>query len=196
MAAPKGSEWSDGRIAMLRRLWADHGLSAAAIGRMLGISKNAVVGKAHRLELPSRPSPINRRPAAPQPPRIPRAPRVTLPPLAATAPLDATGATEPAAAPLPVPEAAPLRRRSRAPLPTPISVGAAPSGRPAPAAPIRRTPCCWPMGEPGTPAFRFCDEASDGRTPYCEAHAAQAYAPRVERDRFDRRLLKRIPAHG
>jgi GcrA cell cycle regulator len=35
--------------------------------------------------------------------------------------------------------------------------------------------CCWPLGEPGTPSFRFCDaEASPGK-PYCGDHAAVAY---------------------
>jgi GcrA cell cycle regulator len=78
-------EWTDETIAKLRTLWAE-GLSTAEIGRRLNISKNAVVGKAHRLNLPSRPSPIRRaegdatpRPAAPK-----RAQGPTLPPLAAS----------------------------------------------------------------------------------------------------------------
>jgi GcrA cell cycle regulator len=50
-------EWNEESIAKLRALWAE-GLSTAAIGRRMGVSKNAVVGKAHRLNLPSRPSPI------------------------------------------------------------------------------------------------------------------------------------------
>jgi GcrA cell cycle regulator len=77
-------EWTDEVIAKLRSLWAD-GHSTAEIGRRLNISKNAVVGKAHRLNLPPRPSPIRRtgdgappRPAAPR-----RAQGPTLPPLAA-----------------------------------------------------------------------------------------------------------------
>ena len=51
--------WTDDRIDQLRKLW-DQGLSASAIGRQLGVSKNAVVGKAHRLKLPARPSPIRK----------------------------------------------------------------------------------------------------------------------------------------
>lgn len=56
---PNGVEspWDDDNIATLRRLWAE-GLSAAEIGRRIGVSKNAVVGKAHRLRLPARPSPL------------------------------------------------------------------------------------------------------------------------------------------
>ena len=52
-------EWTEEAIAKLRTLWAE-GLSTAEIGRRLNISKNAVVGKAHRLNLPPRPSPIRR----------------------------------------------------------------------------------------------------------------------------------------
>ncbi len=50
-------EWAEDTIVRLRSLW-DEGLSTAEIGRRLGITKNAVVGKAHRLDLPARPSPI------------------------------------------------------------------------------------------------------------------------------------------
>jgi len=42
-------EWAEETILRLRALW-DEGLSTAEIGRRLGVSKNAVVGKAHRLE--------------------------------------------------------------------------------------------------------------------------------------------------
>jgi len=48
-------EWAEETIVRLRTLW-DEGLSTAEIGRRLGVSKNAVVGKAHRLDLPARPS--------------------------------------------------------------------------------------------------------------------------------------------
>lgn len=57
--------WTQERVAKLERLWQE-GLTTAEIGRALGISKNAVVGKAHRLRLPSRQSPI-RREAKPAP---------------------------------------------------------------------------------------------------------------------------------
>ncbi|KXV46911.1 GcrA cell cycle regulator [Gluconobacter albidus] len=56
-------EWTDETIARLRDLWSQ-GLSTAEIGRQLSITKNAVVGKAHRLGLPPRPSPIRNRKAA------------------------------------------------------------------------------------------------------------------------------------
>lgn len=51
--------WTDEQIIRLRELW-DEGKSTGEIGKILGVSKNAVVGKAHRLVLPARPSPIKR----------------------------------------------------------------------------------------------------------------------------------------
>jgi GcrA cell cycle regulator len=60
--------WTTERVAKLERLWQE-GLTTAEIGRLLGISKNAVVGKAHRLRLPSRQSPIRREAKAAPVPR-------------------------------------------------------------------------------------------------------------------------------
>jgi len=57
------NDWSDADINMLRGLW-DDGHSTAEIGRRMGRSKNGIVGKAHRLDLPPRPSPIYRNPNA------------------------------------------------------------------------------------------------------------------------------------
>jgi GcrA cell cycle regulator len=78
-------EWTEEAIAKLRTLWAE-GHSTAEIGRRLNISKNAVVGKAHRLNLPPRPSPIRRHEgeSAPRPSAPKRAQGPTLPPLSAS----------------------------------------------------------------------------------------------------------------
>ena len=51
--------WDDNNVSKLRELW-DQGLPTAQIGKLLGFTKNAVVGKAHRIGLESRPSPIRR----------------------------------------------------------------------------------------------------------------------------------------
>ena len=51
--------WTDERIEKLKELWAQ-GLSISQIGEALGVSRNAIAGKAHRMGLPKRPSPISR----------------------------------------------------------------------------------------------------------------------------------------
>ena len=56
--------WNDDNVARLRELW-DQGLPTAQIGKLLGFTKNAVVGKAHRIGLERRPSPIRRSAAKP-----------------------------------------------------------------------------------------------------------------------------------
>ena len=175
-------EWADDTIIRLRELWSE-GYSTAEIGRRLGVSKNAVVGKAHRLELTPRPSPIRREgDSLPSRRSILRREGPTLPPLpcttALTPPLPALPSL-PVAAPAPAPVAPPV---SVAPAPQP-----APPPRPIPAPPrLQAVPppprsygriatCCWPIGEPGTRSFHFCDDPSEPGKPYCEAHAKLAY---------------------
>jgi GcrA cell cycle regulator len=72
-----GRAWPPERDAALVELWADCSLSAAEIGRRLGVSKNSVVGRSHRLHLKARPSPIIRSGDSPKP-RQPRPARSTL----------------------------------------------------------------------------------------------------------------------
>jgi GcrA cell cycle regulator len=146
-------EWNEETIAKLRDFWAE-GLSTAEIGRRMGVSKNAVVGKAHRLNLPSRPSPIRRDAERSPRRRLPR--RVngpTLPVLSASL--------------SPMPPEPPARTVER---PAPVLRAVC---LPRPGA--RVTPCCWPIGEPGTKSFRFCDVDAIAGKPYCDEHAALAY---------------------
>jgi GcrA cell cycle regulator len=172
--------WDEETIRTLKELWGQ-GHSTAEIGRRLGVSKNAIVGKAHRLELDGRPSPIRRDVPKPEPDRAmlfarPEGP--TLPPLAsAFAHVFAGSATniQPLRSLLlPVaPARATPRPASAVPPPAPAPRAVMPSAsfqqrRSAPA-------CCWPIGEPGTKAFRFCDETSLAGKPYCDEHARLAY---------------------
>lgn len=50
-------DWTPERVSSLMALWGE-GVSTSEIGRRLGVTKNAVVGKVHRLGLPKRNSPI------------------------------------------------------------------------------------------------------------------------------------------
>ncbi len=149
-------DWTDDVISRLKALWAE-GHSTAEIGRRMGVSKNAVVGKAHRLSLEARPSPI-RRSAPGEPPKRPAARRVTGP----TLPTMAAPTPEPQHRPLPPPVLA-----APAPAPALRAVGRSGGGR--------LVACCWPIGEPGTRTFRFCDGESLPGKPYCGTHAALAY---------------------
>jgi len=101
-------EWTEERIEALRSLWMQ-GLTASQIAERLGgVSRNAVIGKAHRLGLSARPSPIKREPGAkpvpmPRPARatppqhhaepapLPAAPTPQQPPISAKAPGAAAG---------------------------------------------------------------------------------------------------------
>lgn len=149
-------DWNTITIRQLSDGW-EQGLSVAELSRRLKCSKNAVVGKVHRLKLDARPSPI-RRPGLNQPPPIRKAPAVTLPKMV----------SEVVAYILePEPDHPPaLLLPPIAPPPTVFSRG-----------PVRT--CCWPIGEPGTKAFRFCDEPPLSFRPYCGEHAKLAYIRRV-----------------
>jgi GcrA cell cycle regulator len=164
-------EWTDDTIGELRRLWSE-GHSTAEIGRRMGISKNAVVGKAHRLDLPARPSPIHTG-SAPRPPRAPH--RQPVPRLADTVPLSCLGDANIQA---PVERIAPTVGPVRHKAITPRRIGS--------------HPCCWPIGEPGTPAFRFCDDPAPVDVPYCDEHARLAYKPRRRHDATDEMLLAQL----
>jgi GcrA cell cycle regulator len=176
--------WNDATIQALRDLWTA-GYSTSEIGRRLGFSKNAIVGKAHRLDLDGRPSPIRRD----SPPRaIPTAPRAigqTLPPLPSDTqtvgivPMAESGYRIAAIAQAMrvdvrsvqavIPRPAPLLPVMQKPLPVSLVPLRAPT-------PVRSGATCqWPIGEPGTKAFRFCDDASMAGKPYCCEHAKLAY---------------------
>lgn len=187
--------WNDETIRQLRALWAE-GHSTAEIGRRLGVSKNAIVGKAHRLELDARPSPIRRESAKPESERavpVQRPAGPTLPPLASASVPPPVVTLEPAMPRAVAPSAAVLAEAAApsmaTPATTPKSTAPAPvtAARPVvKAAPVRAMPqpvtfrrsaptCCWPIGEPGTKSFRFCDDLSLPGKPYCDEHAKQAY---------------------
>jgi GcrA cell cycle regulator len=120
--------WTDERIETLRKMW-DSGMTATQIAEELGgVSRNAVIGKAHRLGLASRPSPVKPNPpeakaAAPAPTATPAAPVPA--PKADPAPRPA--ASVPVAAPR---EPVPVAREEAA---------AAPAPRPAADAPVLRS---------------------------------------------------------
>ena len=160
-AGGSGMDWNDEIVGRLRRLW-DEGHSTAEIGRRLGVSKNAVIGKVHRLDLPGRLSPIRRGASSGPRPARPIVPKLTeIMPLKACA----TPPTEQRVAIQPRPTSARL-----------------PSPEPRSRLPVGTSPCCWPLGDSGTCGFRFCDDAAIVSKPYCEDHARTAYRKPRRRD--------------
>ena len=158
-------DWTEDLCARLRELWAGTD-STAEIGRKMGITKNAVVGKAKRLDLPSRPSPIIRT-GRPQP--APKAKRVqgrslALPPSLAAA-IAAEKATERemvaklSALVATVVEVVPEREALRVAF--------------KPPAPRQ---CCWPMwGDHQRPTHQFCEAVAVLGKSYCREHHRRAY---------------------
>lgn len=158
---PQDSPWTegpDGRIARLRELWAE-GHSTAEIGRRLCVGKNSVVSKAHRLDLPGRPSPIGTANGGDQPrpgrPRTKRAKGPTLDPLVSIA-------TPPPQEPLRV-----------APKPIIVAPKPKPVALPIPLA-GRIGQCCWAT-ETSPRRWKYCEDPTVPGRSYCLAHIEGLY---------------------
>jgi len=210
--------WTDERIDQLKRLWGQ-GMTASQIADELGgVSRNAVIGKAHRLGLEARPSPVKggETPVSGTP-SAPAAPAPAPAPEKASAP-----APRPAPAPAPAPAAAPPAPVAP-PQPTIRSIGPGGFQRQtpgeqtapiAPAPPRRLVPakpsaevadktslldlndkiCKWPLGHPGEPDFHFCGEPINPGFPYCLEHCSIAYQAQLPRR--DRRPPPPLPFGG
>jgi GcrA cell cycle regulator len=144
--------WTDERVEVLKKLWLE-GLSASQIAKQLGgVTRNAVIGKVHRLGLSGRATPSQpTRPAF----RTPRPPR----PAISTPRRSEPRHHEPAVrlAPRPV---AYVEEPGTA---TVLTLGA--------------HMCKWPIGDPATAEFTFCGRRATDEGPYCIEHARVAYQP-------------------
>ena len=148
--------WTDERVETLKKLWLD-GLSASQIAKQLGgVTRNAVIGKVHRLGLSGRATP-----SQPQRPifKAPRAPR----PAVAAAPA--------------------VRRHIEPSLPSAQPVAAYYPEEPGSATVLTLGAhmCKWPIGDPSSDSFTFCGRRSDREGPYCMDHARVAYQPQQKK---------------
>jgi len=181
--------WTEERIAALKSLW-EEGLSASQIAaRLGGVTRNAVIGKVHRLGLSGRPSPLRADPArpeaktaaaaAPMARRVVPQPTLTVVRAAAPAEIRSAGQIQ-ASTPAQAPEmiAAPVALAVAKP------VAVVPSGNRVSLLNITDRMCKWPLGHPGEPDFHFCGDRSLTGQPYCQTHASMAYqhaAPRRDK---------------
>jgi GcrA cell cycle regulator len=177
--------WTDERVELLKKMWGE-GQSASQIAKELGgVTRNAVIGKVHRLGLSNRATTTTAAPKA----EVKAKPAPKPEPKATPKPSPAVKAEEPADRPSNV---TPLRRQI------------VPAGQPLPPQPsaneispealarvseiekkakkltlleLTEKTCKWPVGDPATDDFWFCGLPSQSGKPYCEAHVGVAFQP-------------------
>jgi GcrA cell cycle regulator len=189
--------WTDERVETLKRMWSE-GQSASQIAKELGgVTRNAVIGKVHRLGLSNRVGGPGEEPEEPvAPPKAEAAPRPAVPEPEPVRP------AEPRA-----PDPRPAASVTALPVRKPIVV----AGQPLPPQPaaneispealasvrevekrakkltlmeLTERTCKWPIGDPATADFWFCGLPSLPGKPYCEAHVGVAFQPMsARRDR-------------
>ncbi len=160
--------WTEERVETLKKLWAEGHSASQIANRLGGVTRNAVIGKVHRLGLSGRATPS--RPVK-RPPRLAR-------------PKPRPNAT---AAPA-VAKAAPSSSAPRRPADAEIAAAAAlppltgDNGETAGILTIRDSMCKWPIGDPADANFAFCGRKAECG-PYCKEHAKVAFQPARKRDR-------------
>ena len=187
--------WNDERVEALKTMWGE-GKSASQIAKELGgVTRNAVIGKVHRLGLSNRTTSPTK--PADKEPKAKAAPK-----------------PKPAAEPAAKPEPAPAAEARPAPIPPRKTI--VPAGQPLPPQPsqseisaealanlaaferkakkldlmqLTERTCKCPIGDPATEDFWFCGHQTQAGKPYCEAHVAVAFQPMSARR--DRRAASR-----
>ena len=172
--------WTDEKVELLRQLWLD-GKSASQIAAELGdgVTRNAVIGKVHRLGLSGRV-----KASAPATPRIRQRPAGQRAP----APRSGGGFRGNTALALardaqlePEPE---FREDVVIPMSLRVTI-----------VELKEAMCRWPLGDPTSAEFRYCGIQTQGDGPYCVHHGRMAYQPvqdrRRERER-ERRAAARM----
>ncbi|TCP44079.1 GcrA family cell cycle regulator [Rhodovulum marinum] len=196
--------WTEERVETLKRMWGE-GQSASQIAKELGgVTRNAVIGKVHRLGLSNRagggatakPAPAKEKPAKPEPAVAakPEAPAPDRKP-AEPRPTPANTAAQPSA-PAPVPAARKPIVPAGQPLPPQPSANEISPETLASVREVEKTAkkltlmeltertCKWPIGDPATDDFWFCGLPVQQGKPYCEAHVSVAFQPMsARRDR-------------
>jgi GcrA cell cycle regulator len=187
--------WTDERVEKLKQLWGD-GMSASQIAKALGgVTRNAVIGKVHRLGLSNRGTASGGQTASDDAKKAAKPARPSRPAKAAAEPKRAVAAAEavkPAPAVARTPPAIRDATQPRAPgLPTPEERAARATlaeiekmARRLDLLSLTERTCKWPIGDPTEESFHFCGLPSVTGKPYCEHHVAVAFQPMsTRRDR-------------
>jgi GcrA cell cycle regulator len=210
--------WTEERIERLKKMWHEGATASQIADELGGVSRNAVIGKAHRLGLEQRPSPVKPgeekevKKAAPAAAASAKPPKAEAPKAAPAAASNSTTAQPSAPAHRLTPQE--LQYRSIGPGGF-IRQGPGEQQAPIPPAPPRRlvpakpSPevadktsllelndriCKWPIGHPGEPDFYFCGEPANPGFPYCVEHCGVAYQAQLPRR--DRRPPPPLPFGG
>lgn len=192
--------WTDERVELLKKMWGE-GQSASQIAKELGgVTRNAVIGKVHRLGLSNRTTTGGSAAKA-----EPKAKPAKAEPKAKAAPKKDTESAAKKEAEAPKAEP---RTMSANPPPTPARKQIIPAGQPLPPQPsaneispealakvnevekkakklslmeLTERTCKWPVGDPATEDFWFCGLPVQQGKPYCEAHVGVAFQPMSSR---------------
>lgn len=168
--------WTDERVELLRKLWSE-GLSASQIAAQLGgVSRNAVIGKVHRLKLSSRgratAAPTRQKKATQGATAAKSAPRNTSAHRHVTATIGATALQVQF-------DAEPVARQYL----RPVEDVVVPISRRLQLVELTERTCKWPNGDPLSEDFNFCGNDAAETGPYCKYHARVAFQPAAERRR-------------
>ena len=168
--------WTDERVDQLRDMWLD-GKSASQIAAVLanGITRNAVIGKVHRLGLSGRvktPGQSAPRPRAPKPQQQPQHRAASHGEHRSQGPRT-NGANALAWAP----------RVDPRPVERPVDEVVIPMSERVTIMELKEAMCRWPLGDPQSPDFRYCGGKSPIGVPYCAYHSRVAYQPAQDRRR-------------
>jgi GcrA cell cycle regulator len=175
--------WTDERVELLRQMWLD-GKSASQISGAIGggLTRNAVIGKVHRLGLAGRAkAPPTAHDDAAAAPRVQAAPRRSAPrpashPVMMSAPIT-QGATALQMQLAPQTQLQPARIEEDVVVPMSLRVTIVD---------LKESMCKWPLGDPVSSEFRYCGSPAHGSGPYCQHHGKLAYQPVQDRRQRDR----------
>lgn len=166
--------WTDEMVEDLRKMWKE-GLTTGEIGKRLGVSKNSIVGKVHRLGLSGRPSPIKKKETptetAAETEKAPKKSKETSAPVDKKENKPENKKEKKETAPAHIKEETPL-----APAKDPLwEEKKRPQDGKVSLTDLDNHTCRWPIGDPKDENFHFCGKKVRIGQTYCDEHAAIAY---------------------